>query len=229
MNRLPIAATVVVAVAAATLAAVATRDVAVTTGAVSTPMLGWLLPVIIEGGAVTAALLAWRRTTAGVSARPERLALLILMLLAVCVNAAHATGDALLGVVLAACPPIILVVSIELLLRNRAEMTRVSVRRASTERTPVNSRATGERAKVSTPRRPVSTPAASTAPKAVSTPSVDAPSTWATLSRDERAARVQEALATTPDITGAALAAQVGCGASTARRLLAQARDQAAA
>lgn len=135
INHLPAIATLAVAGAAGTLAAVATSQVAVETHAVSTPALGWLIPVIIEGGAVTAGLLAWRRTGLGMDARIERLALALLVGLAVVVNGTHAAmaGGALLGVILAACPPLVLVASAELLLRNRAVTEAAHERSAQAE------------------------------------------------------------------------------------------------
>src|SRR5690606_11830724 len=91
--------------------------------------------------------LAWRRTSVGVSATPERLALLTLVVLAVAVNASHAAGHSLLGVVLAACPPLVLIVSAELLLRNREA---VALRVPKRARKPVSAR--GERPQVSVDR-----------------------------------------------------------------------------
>lgn len=218
MNRIPAYATLIVAISAGILAMVATSEVAVSTGAVSTPALGWLLPIIIEGGAVTAGLLAWRRTNNELSAWPERLALFVLMALAVCVNAAHADGTAVLGVVLAASPPVVLVVSIELLLRNLAEKKRAVRKRPASA--PVKAAAPA-------PTAPVKV-ASSVAPvKAALVDTSESP--WTALKPAERRALVEEALAADPEISGAALAIQVGCGASTARRLLAQAREQIAA
>lgn len=235
-SRLPVIATLAVAAAAGVLAAVATRDVAVATGAVTDPRLAWLLPVIIEGGAVTAGLLAWRRTSVGVSATPERLALLTLVVLAVAVNASHAAGHSLLGVVLAACPPLVLIVSAELLLRNREA---VALRAPKRARKPVSTRS--ERSLVSTERAPAVSaerrvsagserPVVSGERPVVSAeraPEVSASTEWASLTTEQKHARVAEVLASTPDVTGAQLALTLGCGASTARRLLAQVRQAA--
>ncbi|TGN64216.1 DUF2637 domain-containing protein [Nocardioides eburneiflavus] len=109
---------IVIGGGAGALAAVATSQVAVDTGAVATPALGWLFPLIIEGGAVVSVVLAWQRTAAGLSAAAEYSALLILLLLTVAVNATHADGSSWFGVLLAASPPVVLAGSVELLLRN---------------------------------------------------------------------------------------------------------------
>lgn len=126
MRHVPAVATLVVALSAAALAAVATSEMALRTGAVSKPAMAWLVPAVIEGGAICAGLLAWQRTAQGVSAWAERCALGALTTLAVIVNAAHASGSTaasvsaqnqILGVVLAAAPPLILVGTVELRLR----------------------------------------------------------------------------------------------------------------
>lgn len=231
MNRLPIYATIAVALASGVLAAVATSEVALSTGAVSHPVLGWTVPVILEGGALTAALLAWRRTGAGLKAAPERLALLVLIALAVVVNASHASGEHLLGVVIAACPPLILLASVELLLRNRGE-------HLESEQRAVKAAAKRERSMSKAPSAPQSAVKAAPqvkaqqgAPKA-SVALVEAPggaTDWLSLSGDEKRARVSALLAEDPALTGAQLAALVGCGASTARRLLAEVREHRAA
>lgn len=245
--RLPVVATILVAVAAGVLAAVATRDVAVTTGAVTDPRLGWLLPIIIEGGAVTAGLLAWRRTAAGVSATWERLALLVLVVLAVAVNASHASGDSWLGVVLAACPPLVLIASVELLLRNRETVgLRPARKRASAQTKPA---ATPSKRPAPLPvERPAAAPSkpapaqvsaqtravsvSTERPRAVSVaPSAptEQASTWQSLSPAERRALAERAVIDDPSITGAAFAERYGCGASTARRMLAEARSNVVA
>jgi len=132
MQHVPAVATTVVALSAAALAAVATSEMALRTGAVSGPWLAWLVPAVIEGGAICAGLLAWQRTAQGVSAWAERCALMVLTTLAVIVNAAHATTTRsahagaqghVLGVVLAAAPPLILVGTVELRLRALALRT----------------------------------------------------------------------------------------------------------
>lgn len=246
-RQIPIIATLLVVGAAGTLAAVATQDVAVRTGAVSAPIMGWLLPVIIEGGAVTAGLLAWRRTSNGERAWPERLALMVLMVLAVAVNAAHADGSALLGVVLAACPPVVLVVSIELLLRNR---TSVSGERLSGEREgrPVSASVRRERPSppastagpVSGPsaplaERPAPSVSAATAERPTltsierskpSTAKVSAARRWEDMNKAERSQRVDSVLAADPLISGAALGERLGASSATGRRILAKRRGQ---
>lgn len=58
LDAVPVIATTAVALASAVLAADASREVAVASGAVSNPALAWCVPVIIEGGSVTSGLLA---------------------------------------------------------------------------------------------------------------------------------------------------------------------------
>lgn len=134
LDLIPILATLLVAAAAALLAAHATHDVAVTSGAVIDPTQAWCLPVIIEGSAVTAGLLRWRRERAGQSAHAEQAALIVMMLLATIVNASHAWSGTWLGVLLAACPPLVVVASIELLLRSHDAVEAGQVEAAERER-----------------------------------------------------------------------------------------------
>lgn len=121
LPRLPIIATCLVGGAAAILTAVATHDVVVAHGVVSNSTLGWLYPIVVEAGSVTAALLAWRRTLAGLGAGIERLGLLVLMALAVWTNCSHVAGAEALAMFLAAAPPFVVVSSVELLLRAQRE------------------------------------------------------------------------------------------------------------
>lgn len=216
LDVVPVIATAAVALAAAVLAADASREVAISSGAVSDPALAWCVPVIIEGGAVTSGLLAWRRSRMGQPARPERLMLLVLVLLAVVVNAAHAASGTPLGWVIAAAPPLVLVVSVELLLRNRAAVHDVSAALADRERAKA-SRAERQRQRLSAPApRPSdksSDPPLSPKPRDVS----------------DRVAEVAAWLADGEDLTGKSVGDRLGCSPATGRRVLAQAREISAA
>jgi len=114
-------ATAVVGLCAGVLAARTTHDVALRTGAVRGEFLAWLLPGCIEGAALAAALLRWARgrSREWVTCWPETAALTAIMALSVWVNASHVSHPTPLAVVLAAAPPVVLVGSLELLLRRR--------------------------------------------------------------------------------------------------------------
>lgn len=231
LDRLPVVATILVAIAAGVLAADATHDVAARSGAVRDPTLAWMLPLILEGAAVTAGLLAWRRTRAGQGAWPERLVLGALVLLAVVVNASHASAGTPLGVVLAAAPPLVLVTSIELLLRSRAASEAVSARIAEEERAqrerderrrraPERSRNAAVRnAKPAQQGQPVSAPqeVGRALHAVVAVQSTDA---------GERDAQIEQMLADEPGLTGAQVAQRFGVSSATGRRWLAAARER---
>lgn len=230
INRIPLIATLLVVVASGILAADATRSVALSTGAVSSPALALLLPLITEGGAVTAGLLAWRRVRAGQGAWPERAALLACIALATAVNASHASGGAWLGVVLAACPPLVLVTSVELLLRNRtateaeqaaaaererAERDRIAAERARAEER--ERRAERARERVTSATKSVSERASLAA---VSAPSGTAPSF------DERVDQVVEWLAEDPSMSETEIGTRLGVSRATGGRLKRAAKDR---
>ncbi|WP_425474895.1 DUF2637 domain-containing protein [Nocardioides cheoyonin] len=106
--------TLAVVACAGAMSAITTHSVAITSGAVANSSEAWLLPVIIEGGAVVSAVVGWTRRRDGHSA-PLALSMLAgLLILSLVVNARHAwhTGDPF-AIFLAACPPIILLGLIE--------------------------------------------------------------------------------------------------------------------
>lgn len=117
-SRAARAAAVVVALGAAALAFRATASVAETTGAVS-PGWGWIVPLVIEAGVLTAAALAWVRSGEGVSAAREVAVMTILLALSVVVNVAHAENGTILGRVIAGVPPLVLLAAVEGLLREQ--------------------------------------------------------------------------------------------------------------
>lgn len=215
--------TLAVAIGAGVLTAVASRDMALRTGAVADPGLAWLVPLVIEGGGVVAGLLAWRRSALGQGSRPERCVLGCLIAIAVLVNAAHLASPAslliVLGVVLAAAPPVVLVACVEMLLRSRT----------ATETIAMREQARTQRAQ----RRPLATAADSTGaesvlplPGATSEPRPVRAIRPAQATRD-RAARVESMLARDPGVTGAQVGEVLGVSASQGRRLLAAARERA--
>lgn len=236
--RIPVIATVLVGLAAAVLAATATADVAVASGAVSAPAFGWLVPMCVEGTAVTAGVLAWQRTAHGVSAGPERLALTALIALAVIVNASHG-GPRPLGMVLAAVPPLVLLLSVEMLLR----MIAVSAHGDESAQPGVGAQAAETAATVrSAASTNVATSELSNQPElgapavaAVSSPrpmtvrvNSDAPANTVTvpagpLTREERARLVEQMYRENPKIKGTAIAEAFNLGESTGRRLRAAA------
>lgn len=119
-------AAAVVAVGAAALSFRATSEVAETSGAVGQGY-GWIVPLVVEAGVLTAAALAWVRSGEGLPARTETVVMAVLLALSVVVNVAHAAHGTLLGKVIAAAPPIVLLIAVEGLLREQ--------RRTAAERT----------------------------------------------------------------------------------------------
>lgn len=115
-------AAVMVAVGAAALSFAATSEVAESYGAVKAGF-GWIVPLVVEAGVLTAAALAWVRSGEGLSARVETTVMVGLLALSVAVNVAHAQGT-VLGRVIAAVPPIVLLVAVEGLLREQRRTAR---------------------------------------------------------------------------------------------------------
>lgn len=216
LDVVPVVATAAVALVAAVLAADASREVAVASGAVSDPALAWCVPVIIEGGAVTSGLLAWRRSRMGQPARPERLMLLVLVLLAVIVNAAHAASGTPLGWVVASAPPLVLVASVELLLRNRAAAHDVSAAVAESEREEERRRQKAERRRATLERR-------AGAPTQGPLQTADRSAEPLSGTADEGALLRQLIEARVP-LTGPKVNERLGKNGSTGRRLLGEAR-----
>lgn len=227
LDVVPVAATASVALAAAVLAADASREVAVASGAVSNPALAWCVPVIIEGGSVTSGLLAWRRSRMRQPARPERLTLLVLVLLAVVVNAAHAASSSPLGWVIAAAPPLVLVVSVELLLRNRAAAHDVSAAVVEREREEERRRLEAEQKaeRLREQRARTAARRAAEPGKPSSQKSGREPSPTGRPSSDRAA--IRKLIDERVPLTGPDVEARFDKKASTARRLLREARVSA--
>lgn len=199
--RLATIATITVAIAAGVLAAVNGHTTALATGAVGHWWLAWLVPVTIEGASLTAALLSVRRRRAGLSTWAERSALLVMLAIATVTNAAHVESGSVLGIGLAALPPLVLLVSIELLIR------------ASTTTTVA-------RAKASRPK-PVSSPA-----KTRNEPRVGRAPRSESGARFERALEI---VAEEPLISGGRLADRLGVSRSTGNRTLNKVKESMAA
>lgn len=222
LDRLAVVVTALVALAAGVLAASHTVDmVEVTTG--TTGLLAWLVPVTIEGGALTAALLAASRHRAELSARFEIAVVLGVLALAVAVNASAASGPwPSEAVVLTATPPLVLALSVHGLVRARA-VTHVHAERAEAERRERDERDRREREKAeraaeASVRRATRRERPTPAPKGSSTKPVDA--------------RIEEWLAVEPDLTGRQIGERLGVSEATGRRRLAASRarrDQEAA
>lgn len=120
LDRLPVVVTVAVALAAGILAAENTAQMAVRTGAAAPGWRSFLVPVALEGGALTMALLGGRRHRTGLRARYEATVLVALLGLATAVNASHAAGAwPGEGVVLSGAAPVILALSVHGLVRAR--------------------------------------------------------------------------------------------------------------
>lgn len=194
-------ATIAVAVAAGVLAAVNGHTTALATGAVSHWWLAWLVPVTIEGASLTAALLSVRRRRAGLSTWAERAALLVMLAIATVTNAAHVVSGSVLGVGIEALPPLVLLVSIELLIR---ASTTTTVARAKSARPKAVSEPVKARDGAKTNRALRSE----------------------TEARFERAVEI---VAEQPSISGGQLAERLGVSRSTGSRTLSKVRESMAA
>lgn len=116
----------VVAVGAAALSFRGTADFAEQSHAVD-PGWGWVVPLVVEAGVLTAAAIAWVRSGDGVTAGMETIVMASLLTLSVVINVAHAAATTLLGHVVAATPPVALLVAVEGLLREQRRMARRSI------------------------------------------------------------------------------------------------------
>lgn len=127
-SRAARASAAVVASGAAALSFRATSQVAETSGAVSVGW-GWIVPLVVEAGVLTAAALAWVRSGEGLRATTETVVMTGLLMLSVVINVAHASRGTVLGRVMAAVPPVVLLVAVEGLLR---EQRRTAARQETT-------------------------------------------------------------------------------------------------
>ncbi|MET3808699.1 hypothetical protein ABIB25_005729 [Nakamurella sp. UYEF19] len=114
----------VVASGAAALSFRGTADYAEKSHAVD-PGWGWIVPLVVEAGVLTAAAIAWVRSGDGVTARVETTVMASLLTLSVVINVAHAATTTLLGHVVAATPPLVLLVAVEGLLREQRRVARL--------------------------------------------------------------------------------------------------------
>jgi hypothetical protein len=114
----------IVASGAAALSFRGTADYAEKSHAVD-PGWGWIVPLVVEAGVLTAAAIAWVRSGDGMTARVETTVMASLLTLSVVINVAHAATTTLLGHVVAATPPLVLLVAVEGLLREQRRVARL--------------------------------------------------------------------------------------------------------
>ena len=112
------------ATGAAALSFRGTADYAEKSHAVD-PGWGWIVPLVVEAGVLTAAAIAWVRSGDGMTARVETTVMASLLTLSVVINVAHAATTTLLGHVVAATPPLVLLVAVEGLLREQRRVARL--------------------------------------------------------------------------------------------------------
>lgn len=112
------------ATGAAALSFRGTADYAETSHAVD-PGWGWIVPLVVEAGVLTAAAIAWVRSGDGMTARVETTVMASLLTLSVVINVAHAATTTPLGHVVAATPPLVLLVAVEGLLREQRRVARL--------------------------------------------------------------------------------------------------------
>lgn len=123
----------IVASGAAALSFRGTADYAEKSHAVD-PGWGWIVPLVVEAGVLTAAAIAWVRSGDGMTARVETTVMASLLTLSVVINVAHAATTSLLGHVVAATPPLVLLVAVEGLLREQRRVARLRATQTVAER-----------------------------------------------------------------------------------------------
>lgn len=104
------------AIAAFALSFEALRDLAVVTGAIPNPKQAWLFPVLLDGGVVVFSLAALRASLTGSDRRWYMTLVVVVTLLSVAFNVAHATRGFLPGI-MAGMPPLLLFMAFESLMR----------------------------------------------------------------------------------------------------------------
>jgi hypothetical protein len=104
------------AIAAFALSFEALRDLAITTGAIPNPEQAWLFPVLLDGGVVVFSLAALRASLTGSDRRWYMTLVVVVTLLSVAFNVAHATRG-ILSSVMAGMPPLLLFMAFESLMR----------------------------------------------------------------------------------------------------------------
>lgn len=256
-----IACMLVGALAAGTLSASSTRDFALRTGAVSNHWLAYLYPVILEGGALNASVLAtarkvWGLTHANGRLTPESAALRAFLLITVAVNVCDKAGyfRPWEGATLAGLATIVLLVQVDLVLRNisavkdkRAEdarqekATKEKVEAAALEsQKRVEAAAARERARVERAQRQAVSVSPATTTKHdpahhVATEGAQAKTPLQVAYEGlQRNAATEFGIATAlrmldedeSGCTGTALSKALGCSKPTARRYIAEAREQ---
>jgi hypothetical protein len=103
-------------IAAFALSFEALRDLAITTGAIPNPEQAWLFPVLLDGGVVVFSLAALRASLTGSDRRWYMTLVVVVTLLSVAFNVAHATRG-ILSSVMAGMPPLLLFMAFESLMR----------------------------------------------------------------------------------------------------------------
>ena len=104
------------AIAAFALSFEALRDLAIVTGAIPNPKQAWLFPVLLDGGVVVFSLAALRASLTGSDRRWYMTLVVVVTLLSVAFNVAHATRGFLPGI-MAGMPPLLLFMAFESLMR----------------------------------------------------------------------------------------------------------------
>ena len=104
------------AIAAFALSFDALRNLAITTGAIPNPEQAWLFPVLLDGGVVVFSLAALRASLTGSDRRWYMTLVVVVTLLSVAFNVAHATRG-ILSSVMAGMPPLLLFMAFESLMR----------------------------------------------------------------------------------------------------------------
>lgn len=104
------------AIAAFALSFEALRDLAIITGAIPNPRHAWLFPVLLDGGVVVFSLAALRASLTGGDRRWYMTLVVVVTLLSVAFNVAHATKG-ILPSVMAGMPPLLLFMAFESLMR----------------------------------------------------------------------------------------------------------------
>jgi hypothetical protein len=112
------------AIAAFALSFEALRDLAIVTGAIPNPKHAWLFPVLLDGGVVVFSLAALRASLTGNDRHWYMTLVVVVTLLSVAFNVAHATRG-VLPAIMAGMPPLLLFMAFESLMRQIQDSLKV--------------------------------------------------------------------------------------------------------
>jgi hypothetical protein len=121
------------AIAAFALSFEALRDLAIVSGAIPNPKRAWLFPVLLDGGVVVFSLAALRASLTGGDRKWFMTLVVMVTLLSVAFNVAHATRG-ILSAIMAGMPPLLLFLAFESLMRQVQDSLQLPAKKRTTPR-----------------------------------------------------------------------------------------------